>query len=54
MSQDLVDEIWLGNCRDNTQPTTALGTQLDLYLEDPLEWYVTPRKVERASVRLVE
>ena len=27
MGQDLVDEIWLGNCRDNAQPTTVLGTQ---------------------------
>ena len=37
MVEDLLDHVWLGDRCDDAQPTTALGTHLNIYFEDPLE-----------------
>lgn len=39
--EDSLDNVWLSDGRDDTPPSTAFWTCLNLYLENPLEWYVT-------------
>ncbi len=49
--EDLLDRVWLGDRCDDAQPTTALGTHLNIYFEDPLEWYVTRRSAQESGAR---
>ena len=35
--EDLLDRVWFGDRCDDAQPTAALGTQLNIDFEDPLE-----------------